>query len=102
MNVSIIDYLKTDNKWQSFIYSIPTMITNVEYNGKKCYKITNFLSPYYLYDSKHNELYIDKETGLCLLNYTSTENKYNYEFNNVDDSIFIEPDIGQYTLVENP
>lgn len=24
-----------------------------------------------------------------------------YEFDNVDDSIFVEPDIGQYTLKEN-
>jgi hypothetical protein len=23
-----------------------------------------------------------------------------YEFDNVDDSIFVEPDIGQYTLIE--
>lgn len=100
MSAGIIDCLKTENNWQNFIYSVPAIITSTEYNGKKCYKITNFLSPYYLsdYNAKNNELYIEKETGLCLLNYTSTESKYNYEFNNVDDSIFHEPDISQYTL----
>ena len=35
INVDIIDSLKTDNNWQSFIYSVPTIITNTEYNGKK-------------------------------------------------------------------
>ena len=102
MAIGINDMLKTENKWQNFIYGIPTIITNVKYNGKDCYKVTNFLSPYslYEYDSKRNDLYIEKETGLCLGSYTNTENKYDYEFDNVDDSVFNEPDIGQYTLNE--
>ena len=51
--------------------------------------------------SEDAETYIDKETGLFVKttqNGTTTEREY--EFNNVQDSIFIEPDIGQYKLKE--
>lgn len=104
LNADIMDFLKTDNIWQNFIYSVPSRIKNVNYNEKKCYSIKNFLSPYYLYDydANNNELYIEKDTGLCLKSNTSdSQAEYKYEFNNVNDSIFVEPDIGEYTLKEN-
>ena len=47
-------------------------------------------------------VYIDKDTGLSVKNEIDkivTEREY--EFNNVEDSIFVEPDISQYTLKEN-
>ena len=77
-------------------------VKKVDYNGKECYSINNFLSPYYMYGTENNEVYIEKETGLLLKQTTddiTTEKEY--EFNNVEDSIFIEPDISQYTLQEN-
>ena len=46
------------------------------------------------------ELYIEKETGLCLkstiMNQTSV---MEYKFDNVTDEIFTEPDMSLYELV---
>lgn len=104
ISIEVVDYLKTDNKWQNFIYGIPTIIKTTNYNGKICYKVNNFLSPYYLldYDTTKNNLIIEKDTGLCLKNETGkiiTERTY--EFDSVNDDIFAEPDISQYKLQEN-
>lgn len=53
-------------------------------------------------EDEKNITCIEKNTGLMV---NMTENtvvtEREYEFNNVDDSIFIEPDISQYTLKEN-
>ena len=46
-------------------------------------------------------MYIEKDTGLLIkniLNGTITEKEYT--FDDVDDAIFTEPDISQYTLKE--
>ena len=61
---------------------------------------------------KSNEAYIEKETGLRIKakegtltdvngNVADTIVEYYYEFNNVDDSIFTEPDISQYKIQKN-
>ena len=46
-----------------------------------------------------SEIIIDKETGLFLKS-TATDDvvEREYEFDNVDDSIFVEPDISQYKI----
>ena len=45
--------------------------------------------------------YIDKNTGLLLKSFVAnTEVERSYEFNNVSDEVFIEPDIGQYTILK--
>ena len=52
---------------------------------------------------EEQETYIDKDTGLVLKIKAIdiiNEIEYEYEFNNVDDEIFVEPDISQYTLIE--
>lgn len=100
--VQIVNVLQTDNNWQTFLYSIISKVKKVEYNGKECYSIDNFLSPYYMYGTEKNEVYIEKDTGLLLkqtIDDITTQKEY--QFNNVDDSIFIEPDISQYTLQED-
>lgn len=102
IQVQVVNVLYTDNNWQTFLYSIISKVKKVEYNGKECYSIDNFLSPYYMYGTEKNEAYIEKETGLLLkqtIDNITTQKEY--QFNNVDDSIFIEPDISQYTLQEN-
>lgn len=104
ISTEVVDYLKTDNKWQNFIYGISAIIKTTNYNGKICYKVNNFLSPYYLldYDTTKNDLIIEKDTGLCLKNETGkiiTERTY--EFDSVNDDIFAEPDVSQYKLQEN-
>ena len=47
------------------------------------------------------ETYIEKDTGLFVKSTDSqTLTEKEYKFDNVDDTIFIEPDISEYTLKE--
>lgn len=98
MTVNIYNYLETDNKWQTLLGCITAKIKSTNLNGKECYIVKGFLSSTSL-TSEGAETYIDKETGLFLQT-TETEiiTERDYEFYNVEDSIFIEPDISQYTL----
>lgn len=101
MAIDIYNHLENDNKWQTFLGCITAKIKSVDYNGKQCYVVKDFISSTSL-SFKGAETYIDKETGLFV---KSTEasviNEREYEFNKVEDSIFAEPDISQYTLKEN-
>lgn len=65
-------------------------IKNTTYNNKKSY-IINYNSI-----KDFPETYIEKETGL-VVKYSNSE--YSFEFDNVDESIFTEPNLSQYTLV---
>ena len=101
LGLSSITALQTDNLWQTIIYALPARITTVNVNGYECYSINNFLSPYNLLGNNKTEYNIEKETGLArkiVLDEQTTIREY--EFDNIDDSIFAEPDIGQYTLRE--
>ena len=101
MSVGIYNHLESDSKWQTILGCINAKIKSVDYNGKECYIVKEFMSSISL-TSEGAETYIDKETGLFV---KSTEadivNEREYEFNTVDDSVFKEPDISQYTLKEN-
>lgn len=104
--------LKTDNMWQAFVYSAMSRIKSVKYNDKDCYSITSKMSLESAYDvdkkeeiicmiinDTSTEIYIDKDTGLNVKRATNEETvEKEYEFNNVDDSVFVEPDISQYEL----
>ena len=98
ITVNIYNYLETDNKWQTLLGCITAKIKSTNLNGKECYIVKGFLSSTSL-TSEGAETYIDKETGLFLQT-TETEiiTERDYEFYNVEDSIFTEPDISQYTL----
>lgn len=70
------------------------------YDGRKCYVIEE--NTFDMDDFKKTvRTYRDIETGLKIRvsdgNYLVT---YEYEFDNVDDSIFIEPDISEYEIIE--
>lgn len=92
-----------NNIWYLFQMAVVTSIKSGEHNGKECYIIS-------LGDK--SVTYIEKETGLRVKakegvavdqngNETDIIVEYYYEFDNVDDSIFIEPDINEYTIQEN-
>ena len=98
---SNVDY--NDSLWNLFYLALTTPIESVKYNNKECY---------FLNSEAMRECYVEKETGLTLraidgrvLNSDGTEtdivNEYSYEFDNVDDSIFVEPDISEYKIQEN-
>lgn len=69
------------------------------YDGSKCYIIEEktFMED----ESKMWYTYRDMETGLRIkVSNGNYETTYEYEFDNVDDSIFIEPDISEYEIYE--
>lgn len=100
MPINIYNYLETDNKWQTFLGCINARIKTTNLNGKEYYIAKEFLSSTSL-TSEGEEIYIDKETGLFFKSIESDiiSERY-YEFDKVEDSIFTEPDISEYTLNE--
>ena len=102
MRVEIFNGVESDSIWHTFISSFFANIGSKEVNGKDCYVVNNFPSYINLAAVGKNEYYIDKDTGLMIENITNDQiSVREYEFNNVDDNIFIEPDINEYTIQEN-
>lgn len=100
MSVGIYNHLENDSKWQTILGCISAKIKSVDYNGKECYIVKEFMSSTSL-TFEGAETYIDKETGIFVKSIEAgIVNEREYEFNTVDDSIFTEPDISQYTLKE--
>lgn len=98
--IMIISMNFDDNLWYLLQVSATSFIKSEKYNGKQCYSINgSFL----------DETYIEKETGLMVRSIQGTsqdENgnksdivvEYYYEFNNVNDSVFVEPDLTEYKI----
>lgn len=103
LSINIYNWCESDNNWQTFLISAFCNIRTSKYNEKDCYIISNFFSPYFLYDSSDsNLLYVEKDTGLLLKTQVgSMVSERNYEFNTVDDSFFVQPNISEYTLKED-
>jgi len=97
ISVDITSYFEglTDNTMSKIWMSMLLQMKKTEYNGKTCY----IVNP--LFD-KSNVEYIEKDTGLSVkvMMFDETVEK-EYEFNNVTDEIFTEPDISQYRIVED-
>ena len=101
ISVNIYNQLETDNKWQTFIGSIISNIRSEKCNDKECYVIKGFTSTTSL-TFEGTKIYIDKDTGLLVkVIEDETISNREYEFNNLEDTIFVEPDISQYTLKNN-
>ena len=100
--MGITNFFNIENDWTLFWIGVTTQISSENLDGKEVYLIKNFTSPDVLYQEGKNEMYIEKETGLCLKNYTGgAQNQRSYEFDNVDDSIFVEPSMGEYKIESN-
>lgn len=101
IEVQLYNGVETENIWQTLLSSVVANIRNVNENGKEYYQLKHTISPYAMsFDGE--AVLVDKETGLMYKN-TNTESTSvrEYEFNNVDDGIFIEPDISEYEIQEN-
>lgn len=99
--------LYTENWWQLFTKSITTSIKSLTFKGKECYYITNFDGPN---SNSQESIYIDKDTGMpsCIIeNEEATDEEtmdssiieFKYEFDNVTEDDFKEPDINDYEIM---
>lgn len=101
VGLNITDSLQTDNLWQTILYSALAKIKTENVEGKECYKVSNFYSPYWMFGENITEFYIEKDTGLLIKTVIDDEVAVReYSFDDVEDSAFVEPDIGLYTVVE--
>lgn len=99
--------LYTENWWQLFTKSITTSIKNTIFKGKECYFITNFDGPN---ANPQESIYINKETGMpsCIIlengkmeaeeTMDSSIIEFKYEFNNLTEDNFNEPNIKDYEI----
>lgn len=102
IQINLVNYLETDNNWQTFLGSIFARITKGDYNQNECYIINDFTSPLFMSDADKNEVYLEKDTGLYIKSiFGKTVTDRNYEFDNVEDSIFEEPNIGEYKILKD-
>lgn len=102
INSLLYNYLQTNNGWQMLLTSVTSNIKISEYNNRECYIIDNFFSTNTLNGIHQNEVYFEKISGLPVKEIVDkTVSEKEYEFNNVDDAIFIEPDISEYTVQNN-
>ena len=100
---NLYDYFDGQSKFVLFCSAISSKIDTVTYNGKECYRVANFLSSSYLQESNDNttEVYIDKDTGLVVrTHFGNSISEREYEFDNVSDEVFVEPDIGEYEIMK--
>ncbi len=105
LSVDMQNYLYTDNIFHLASYSIPASVKSKDYYGKKCYYIANFDTPYSI---SEDGIFIDKETGLIVKAITSVEVAngitpavdYVYEFGNVTEKDFVEPNIEDYKIID--
>lgn len=96
-----------ENKFQLFLFAIPTSIKRTTFDGKECYYIINYKEPFSINETG---MYLDKETGLPI-SYAGYETEftgsglgrmpaaeYKYEFNTVTENNFVEPDLSEYKV----
>lgn len=100
--VSIYDYFEGASNMQLICETIASKVEDIEYNGKKCYRIANCYAPSTLYDNKNiSEVYIEKNTGLVIrTHFGDSISEREYEFGNVQDEVFIEPDLKEYEVMK--
>ncbi len=102
IEVNIYNYLESDSTWHTILSSMFANIRSTEINGKKCYVVNNYTSFVSLMPVGKNECYIEKDTGLMIRNVTNDMiNDREFEFDNVNEEVFIEPDISEYTIQGN-
>lgn len=101
---AITNGTETGSFSQKLLACLLARIKSIEYNGKSCYEITNFISLDYMYEGVSVSI-VDKETALELARkWDATKAQLEErltEINNVEDSVFVEPNIAEYDIKEN-
>ena len=93
--------LEKESKIATFFAGAFTPFKSVNIDGKDCYLVEKSSLPIFddvlIDDAKDRRIYIDKETNMIVKTVADDViTEYEYEFNNVDDNIFIQPDINEY------
>ena len=93
--------LEKESKIATFFAGAFTPFKSVNIDGKDCYLVQKSSLPIFdsmlRDDAKDRRIYIDKETYMIVKTVADDViTEYEYEFNNVDDNIFIQPDINEY------
>lgn len=93
--------LEKESKIATFFAGAFTPFKSVNIDGKDCYLVEKSSLPIFddmLRDeAKDRRIYIDKETNMIVKTVADDViTEYEYELNNVDDNIFIQPDINEY------
>ena len=97
IDVNLYNQLECASKWKTFWSSMTAHVENITYNSKDCYLIENFMSESSL--GEKAKLYIEKDTGLLIRCITENEEQNkSYVFGEVDNDIFVEPDLSQYDI----
>ena len=105
-NFGIDNGIMTDSFMQKLFCCLVARIRSIQYNGKDCYEIKNFITANYLYDENEVSLsIIDKDTALEMARKwdgtrLQPEERLT-EINTVDDSVFVEPNIAEYDIKES-
>lgn len=87
-------YIEAEGSWEMFLRCMSLKVQKTDYEGKVCYIISDNKG------KEINEGYVEKDTGLLIKqNDNGIVTKYEYELNNVQDEIFIEPDSSQYEKI---
>ena len=88
---NISNHLETTELYEKLLRSALSIIYSSKVNEKSCYALIFF----------NTRLYVEKDTGLLVREVMPQQDfNYEYEFNNVEDSIFVEPDISEYQALE--
>lgn len=95
IEVQIFNNLDNDTTFQKII---SCALAKIKSSGD-LYIINHYTSPTTLSGVKKDEIYIEKDTGLLVKQIIDDETFLKkYEFDNVKDEIFVEPDINLYTI----
>lgn len=90
ISINLVNYFDMQNDWSTFLVGMMTRLKSAKYEGKDCYIV---------YNSNDDITHIDKDTGLIVfVTFGGTSSVRSYDFDNVDDSIFVEPDLSQYEI----
>ena len=94
---SEIEFDKETNFFIKFLLTSTALITSEKCEGQDCYKLRNILN---LYNGE--TYYINKNSGLTVKNINNDFTVVKeYNFDCVEDSIFTEPDISEYKVIES-
>lgn len=101
---ALMNYFYNDSLIGTFFMSMDYKITTGDVNGKECY----VFSRKYVKPETKIDIYIEKDTGLVLQSAQIEPTKgdidltqYEYSFGTVTDEDIQEPDVTEYTLIEN-